>query len=336
MASFDRALALAVPVAFVAASHVLWPDAPRRAENVYFCITLVGYGHLLGAAWFAPPVFPRPGGAPRALWTAFVWTSIAVVFGFYGAGVEAFGQAALASPLPVLGLLTVSNWHVLENELSQRSSGAIGGLPPIAANRRGHRIAVVGASGITFLAVSSPEVRAVYPDLAMPFVGPSFVDTFAVLTGYHVAVWLVFSVRRATARMRSGDAAGGRTAARRLFIAHAVPVAVGLALLAAGPRVEELRILVFGPAVYLFWSVLHVAQTALSRRKASPEPFLSHPARSPRSILHASNAHDYPLGEGSGPGDPSGSLSSHARLPAAQPRADAASRCLRISGGRHR
>ena len=68
---------------------------------------------------------------------------------------------------------------------------------------------------------------------------------------------------RAAARR---DPAQARSLARRVLLAHLIPAALLLALLEApSGAAAPLRSLLLSPALYLLFSALHVAQTALAR-----------------------------------------------------------------------
>jgi hypothetical protein len=99
--------------------------------------------------------------------------------------------------------------------------------------------------------------------LALPS-GVTFADVFAATTGYHLVSWIVWSVERARGSDDGADAL--------LVAAHAVPIAVAAAcVLSAAPAARELRAAFFAPAPYLFWSVVHVVDTLIQRRRrASP------------------------------------------------------------------
>lgn len=95
--------------------------------------------------------------------------------------------------------------------------------------------------------------------LAGPF-GFGFADLFAVTTGYHLASWLIRSIERACAL---DDGSG-----RLLVAAHAVPIGLASLCLANSlPGASDLRALFFAPAPYLFWSVVHVVDTWIQRRR---------------------------------------------------------------------
>lgn len=93
---------------------------------------------------------------------------------------------------------------------------------------------------------------------------PGFVDFFAASTSYHLVSWLVFFGDRAALcreRRRPGE---GRALWRRIAAAH-LPALLFCAGLCAMPGLATAREIVFSPAIYLFWSVLHVFQTLTAR-----------------------------------------------------------------------
>jgi len=101
----------------------------------------------------------------------------------------------------------------------------------------------------------------------------SFGDFFSALTLYHLIQFLLLFADRIR---RIPDRAARRAQVRRLAWVH-VPAFVLCAslLLLPGEGLATLRYAVFSPAIYLFWSVLHVGQTLAVRgleraRVASP------------------------------------------------------------------
>lgn len=92
----------------------------------------------------------------------------------------------------------------------------------------------------------------------------SFGDVFAATTLHHLISWLLLLRDRIHLGLMPGRPVQG------LIWVHLLPAALCLALLAL-PRdtAPDLRDLVFSPAIYLFWSMLHVVQTALMRSGAA-------------------------------------------------------------------
>lgn len=100
--------------------------------------------------------------------------------------------------------------------------------------------------------------------LSQPF-GVTFADVFAATTGYHLASWIVWSLERARDRDDGADAL--------LVAAHAVPLALAAVCVACeAPAARELRAAFFAPAPYLFWSVVHVVDTLIQRRRRASPP----------------------------------------------------------------
>ena len=105
----------------------------------------------------------------------------------------------------------------------------------------------------------------------------SFGDFFSALTLYHLVQFLLFFVDR----VRSLPDRAVRRARIRTFAwvhAPAFAVCTGLVLL-PGEELAALRYALFSPSIYLFWSVLHVAQTLVVRGLE--------PARTPASSAAA-------------------------------------------------
>ena len=93
----------------------------------------------------------------------------------------------------------------------------------------------------------------------------SFAEVFGAWTLYHVVSWLVLYVDRSRSAGGSVPGAGPGLLGRVLLV-HAVPGAACAALLWMPIGWEHpLRVLVFSPAIYLFWASLHVAQTLAVR-----------------------------------------------------------------------
>lgn len=227
------AAALAVAL-FLALTHAAFPDGAARAPAQYALVITLGYGHLIGAAW---PAFRRTA-VRGALACAWRLCAAATAFALYAAAVAAW-------PPLVLGLVALSVWHIAENDAAMarvlRAGGALRRLPPGAA---GHALPLVSAALVLVLA-----------HRALPDPG-RFGDVFSAVTLYHLVAWLAFA-----------RALGASPA--RLAALHAGPaLACGALWLAPEPGAAALRALVFSPGIYLFWSALHVLQTARGRAAA--------------------------------------------------------------------
>lgn len=124
-----------------------------------------------------------------------------------------------------------------------------------------HRLQGRGASGAGLIAVA-----CVLPGDLSRTSWPAFGDVFSAATLYHLVQWLVFFGDRSKRGAPGGEANPTAIVWRRIAWVHAPPVALCALVLAvpfngSGP----IAYAVFSPAIYLFWSVLHVVQTAIVR-----------------------------------------------------------------------
>ena len=228
---FVAALAVAV---FLALTHAAFPDGAERAPVQYAFVLALGYGHLLGAAL---PALRRVA-ARGVLACAWRLCTAATAFALYTVAVAAW-------PPLVLGLVALSVWHITENDAAMarvlRAGGELRRLAPGAA---GHALPLGCAALVLGVA-----------GWVLPEPG-RFGDVFSAVTLYHLVAWVVF--------------AGVRGASHaRLAALHAGPaLACGALWLAPDASAAPLRALAFSPGVYLFWSALHVVQTARGRARA--------------------------------------------------------------------
>lgn len=279
-----------------------WPAAEERALPAYASLMTLGYGHFLGAGLRAR------AGPTRGARTAFSLVGLAWLFLLFQRAVAAWGPQ-LAEPLFPL-LLGASYWHVAENELAlgraaRRGTLRIGPLPPDAGL---HALALgVAAAGVALslealalrpfsnlgtlppadgarsvaslagmaaaLVARRPGARAAGCAVACAAALPleplaravSFADLFFLVMLYHFALWLGLTWTAAAPGRR-------RALALRLGLSHAPPAL--LAVLAFLPLgfAPTLQHLLFAPFLYLFWSLAHIAGTALRRGIGRPEP----------------------------------------------------------------
>jgi hypothetical protein len=128
------------------------------------------------------------------------------------------------------------------------------------------KAATLGLSGLVALGATwlGPDVYR--------FVSFGDVTTGTVL--YHLVSWLALVISKLHAARRDAPRAAVMRH-RRLILAHAVP-ALGCALAVSIGRdlSNGAMLLAFSPAIYLFWSALHVMQTAARRgfEFANPVP----------------------------------------------------------------
>lgn len=287
-------------VAFLLATHHAWPDPSERAVAQYRLVIAMGYGHLIGAVAFASHRLRNwvPAGVPEGLFWSFLLVGVAVAF-------SAYAVAVANHPQLVVVMLAVSIWHIVENDeairRSLRKGVAIGPLPrsgsrqlevlgvtclmvalsqsllpeearvgglwqePVAAVLRG----LAGMGGVALIVrrrVASGAI-IVGAALGLPHLLPfldwvHFSDFFSSVTLFHLFGWLLVLARRARLE---GPTASARLRFRPLQV-HAIPAAVcAITLASETVWMVNLRDLLFSPGIYLFWSVLHVVQTACVR-----------------------------------------------------------------------
>lgn len=285
---------------FLLATRSLWPDPGERALAQYRMVTAFGYGHLIGAVTFASHRLRGwvPSDAPPALFWSFVVVSVAAAFAAYSLAVVHHFELVLA-------MLAVSLWHTVENDeaicRSLRQGRAVGPLPRDGRRQievlavtffllalsgsllpdrvrnampwqeeAAHVIALLavllgGAALVRWRSITGLVVAggALALPRLLPFLGwLEFADFFSAMTLYHLFGWLCVLSQRA--RDHGPDASARLR--YRLLVVHAPPIALCAAtLLADGGWGAAVRDLLFSPGIYLFWSVLHVVQTAAVR-----------------------------------------------------------------------
>lgn len=301
-----RGLGAAAVLAFLGATRALEADPIARADLQYRWVLPFGYGHLLGALWFSRRRLASalPAYAPR-LFAAFLAVSIATLFAIYAWALAAGPLLALLPLLAVSTWHTAENDLALAD--AHRRGLALGAVPrardvqlaaigvalgvALAAATAGGELAarwaVLPGQGFAVLALraaglatgaallsrggtSAPRVLGGSLVLASALVrrsGLGLSDVVAGATLYHLATWLVYSLEKLWA-VRRTDPFRARSQARQLAAVHAVPVLVCVA--AYSSPFEALASALAAPAVYLFGSVLHVAQTAWLRGLAPP------------------------------------------------------------------
>jgi hypothetical protein len=263
----NRVVSFGAAGAVVAAARALVPDDASRAALLYGVVISLGYGHLLGGAWAARDRWRARlrRGAARTAALAFVGLSLATLFALH---LELLARAPSAAVLP---LLAISAWHGAENDAAlaraYRSGLRLGSMP---RGLRHHARALAGTAAIAALFAASRGADAFAPDLrGSPLEGAlplHFADVFALFGLQHLLSWLVLLAERGRALARAGQGAAARRLAARLAALHLAGAAPCLAaLLVPAGSAPALRAWLLSPAIYLFWSTLHVAQTAASR-----------------------------------------------------------------------
>lgn len=272
----NRVTSVGLVVAFLLGTRAAIPEAELRASVQYLCVVTLGYGHLLG-----PVVLRRSrrGGAPSLLVDAF-WASTAFT------GFAAYAWAVARVPALILPLLAVSAWHTVENDLAIGRAYANGLRVEAMPRRWGYHGVSLGVTGlVVLLGMWTESWRELVAGLGWMGAGDGATsgrsglagaiatmpwldlpDLFVLVTLHHLLSWLVLLLDRVRALRAAGRRDEAARLCTRLLSVHLVPAAVCIALLAvSSPRAGTVHLFVFGPAVYLYWSVLHVVQTSWRR-----------------------------------------------------------------------
>ncbi len=301
----NRAAAALLVAVFHLMLRAALPDPAERSGFGYRVVLMLGWGHLLGAAAAAWRPLGRAAGAraPHAagllaasagvLFAAYTWAvgasgwvpvallAVAVWHSAendlaleraYGAGLRmgaaprsldhqlaALGIAAAVIAVAVAAATPADLAALRAGELSARApntgarlAGAVCGLLVWVRGRsRGQR--VLGAAIAAASALVPGDVRA---QLVLG-------DVFALSTLYHLMSWLILLADRGRLGFRSAKRI---PVGRQLVRIHAPALFLCTVLgFGNGEIVSALRFAVFSPAVYLFWSFLHVVQTGWLR-----------------------------------------------------------------------
>jgi hypothetical protein len=275
----NRTTSLGLVVAFLLGTHAWIPDTELRASIQYLCVVTLGYGHLLGAVALRRSRRGACTQAPPLLVDAFCAATALT-------GFAAYAWAVGRVPALILPLLAVSAWHTVENDLAIGRAYAnglrVGAMP---RTRRYHAVSL----GVTGLVVLLGTWTASWRDLAAGLgwtgagdgaaLGRSGLagsiatmswldlpDLFVLVTLHHLLSWLLLLRHRQRALRRDGRSREATELRERILWIHLVPAFVCVLLLSIPlARTESIHLLVFGPAVYLYWSTLHVAQTSWRR-----------------------------------------------------------------------
>lgn len=275
-ASENRVVSTAFVAIVWSGAHWLCPDPEEREAALYLFITTFGYGHFIGAAGFGSPL-ATAWKARRTSWPSTVFSGVTLVTGFC-----VYSLLLARAPLAVLPFVLGLTWHTLENDRllaaayhAKRSAR----LAPVPTALRDHLWFAPLAAGMLALAACTQEVSQTFGLPAASW-QPRLFDIYGIPALYHLVSWLVLILDRT--RAEPGRSASHRI--RSLGIAHAVPVVLGAAALAAdGALARLVRELLYGPQVYLYWSTLHVIQTAVARgRPHAPAHRVTPPTLTPQ------------------------------------------------------
>jgi hypothetical protein len=318
----NRILSLAIVGLYIGLVHVLVDDPLLRARINYGVVITLGYGHLVGAAYFARKrllkklvrptryVVAHTGRAGVRLARSSQTTQHFAWFLFFmvASGLAYAGYSALLTRSPGfwLPMLAISIWHTVEN--SQGLEGAYRSqlqMPALTRDPKSHLIALGGSVCLlgwaiillqpkfetatltmriltlscgAFLLIDRQERPATkWAGLALIAAGSlpphwfftsgevEFSDLFTVSILYHLISWGTLSIEKS----RRSDAPIHMK--RDMAVIHLLPLGILLSTYAWPASLgSSLRADFFAPATYLFWSVVHVLQTAWLRGRSEP------------------------------------------------------------------
>jgi len=261
----NRALALAIVVAFLGLLRWLAADAEERVAWLYLVALPLGYGHLIGAALFSRSRTRRPNApvGSRLLSSAFVVSTVLTLLAIYTWALHVRRLQAFV----LIPMLLLSAWHIVENDLALgRAYRNVLRLGPVTRALRHHGIALALTGVVGFAALSTREGASFSYALFEGWMAPrqtwlSLDELAAGVLLYHAVSWLLFFEDRARALRPRAAIEAGRLR-RRVLALHAAPLALNAALYLWLPAVH---FYVAAPSLYLFWSVLHALHTAAVR-----------------------------------------------------------------------
>jgi energy-converting hydrogenase Eha subunit E len=252
---------------YLASMYAIEPDPVARSILHYRVVIILGYGHLIGATAGSLARRRRSGEDADSLArrTSHWLLAIALLFSLYC-------MALKQLPALVLPLLALATWHTVENEWALHAAYRRDHhLPPLSRDPR-VQLATLTLTALVLAIAGGTLEREDIGDLlplvvleiatTRPLAPLCFGDVFAASTLFHLVGWLAFLGQRGAAQ---GPDAWNRTV-RLLAWTHLPVVGLCLVLLALpADMLMTLRGAVFSPAIYLFWSMLHVGQTVVSR-----------------------------------------------------------------------
>lgn len=264
--SLNRILSAGLVSIFVAALHFAEPNPVARERWLYLLALPIGYGHLLGGLVFARRRLRAAcGSVPPLLAGAFTSSLLLTLLALYTRAL----QDAWWGLAVVVGLLVLSAWHIIENDLSLAEAYRAG--MRFERSRRSPRARfkiVCAMSGLFVLALSTPEGHAFSRQLfaaTLPVSRVTMADLATLVLLYHASTWATFFVQRA--RVAAPEEA--RRVRRGLLWVHVVPLAANTACYL---WLDSLFAYLSMPTIYLFWSAAHAVQTSLVRAGVTGSP----------------------------------------------------------------
>lgn len=261
----NRVLALLCVAAVLGLLRWAAPAAEQRALWLQLIALPLGYGHVIGAAMFSRARTPRAVGTGRArlLFAAFGLSSLLTLLVLYTWAL----RCRALQPFVLGPVLLLFGWHVFENDLALGRGYATGlRLGPLPRGARPLGI-VFGLTAVVALAAFSTREGALF---ARVYFGAALLPVQDWLTLdelsagfllYHTLSWLLFFVDRVRT-LRKRSAAEAIRLRRRVVAFHLVPLLLNAALYLWLPSATSY---LAAPALYFFWSALHVVHTAWLR-----------------------------------------------------------------------
>jgi len=245
----NRWVSAVASLAATLAIFVLPIDPSSRAFVAYAGVVTVGYAHL--SASFLPGrrlAALTPDGVPRPLFAAFLLVSVASALALYVTLVN-------VAPWAAAPLLCAAVWHTVENDAAMQCAYPQRRPPGRVLGGRASGVGLAAGGVVLVVWVSGASAGGLAQELATA--------AFILPTTYHLVSWIVFSLDRARWLARAGEAQRAQRLRRRLLVHHGVAVALsGVLLAGVAPAMTGLF---FSPVLYLFWSSIHVLDTAAAR-----------------------------------------------------------------------
>ena len=304
----NRAATSAFVVAVLVGARWLVPDEMRRQELQYLIVLPLGYGHLIGALLFGR-VHHRwrvPGWAPPRLFWAFVAVSLLTGFAIYlqyfhalmlvPMGVafvwhavendlelgRSYSADLRLGPLPrapdrhlaAAGIVCLLIWVAADTDTARELAGGYtGGLARAGASV--FRAAAIGSGLMLLWRGQTRWLGAALVVLSAIPVGwltfhLTLHDLVAAGLLYHALSWLLYFIDRAHALRAKGQTRAARRLLLRLLMIHAGPLTLGVTMAWGQAMFGPVYLLLSTPAAYLYWSLVHVFQTALVRGLEAP------------------------------------------------------------------
>ena len=313
----NRFVSLTCVGIYLSLMHALVDDAVLREKINYGVVITLGYGHLVGAAFFSrkrmadkligPTRFIaahlEPIGLDFNRWSPSLKHRVSSLCFVAFVSLLYISYLALLNYFPEawLPMLAVSVWHSLENNQCLEETYRANLRLPALTNKAPDHLLSLGASSCVMswsLGLIQPDWSTVSlalrvlgllsgaalmtgdkrtlvekwlgvlligasslpPDWLFGTVSMHFSDLFTASILYHLVSWAVLSIEKS---FRPGTPMGTR---RDMLFIHLLPLAILISTYAwPQPWGSSLRSDFLAPASYLFWSVIHVAQTAWLR-----------------------------------------------------------------------